>query len=189
MRTYWNWLLRFSPEPIVVNYTERLRACLGALIGILLTGLLTYTIEGGSSAVPLLVAPIGASAVLLFAVPSSPLAQPWSIVGGNMIAAIIGVTCALWVHDLILAAALAVSISIAAMFALRCLHPPSGAVALTAVLGGSAIHAQGYSFVFFPIGINSLLLLLVAIVFNNLTRRPYPHATKPKTVDTHLTAD
>ncbi|HSI38088.1 MAG TPA: HPP family protein [Methylotenera sp.] len=189
MKTYWNWLLRFSPEPIVVNHTERLRACLGALIGILLTGLLTYAIEGGSSAVPLLVAPIGASAVLLFAVPSSPLAQPWSIVGGNMIAAIIGVTCALWIHDLILAAALAVSISIAAMFALRCLHPPSGAVALTAVLGGSAIHAQGYSFVFFPIGINSLLLLLVAIVFNNLTRRPYPHATKPKTVDSHLTAD
>jgi CBS domain-containing membrane protein len=162
---------------------------LGALIGILLTGLLTYLIEGGSSSVPLLVAPIGASAVLLFAVPSSPLAQPWSIIGGNMIAAIIGVTSAIWIQDLMLAAALAVSISIAAMFALRCLHPPSGAVALTAVLGGSAIHAQGYSFVLFPIGINSLLLLLVAVIFNNITRRPYPHATKPRTVDTHLTAD
>lgn len=189
MKKLWDWLRRFSPEPIVVNYTERLRACLGALIGILLTGLLTYIIEGGSSSVPLLVAPIGASAVLLFAVPSSPLAQPWSIIGGNMIAAIIGVTSAIWIQDLMLAAALAVSISIAAMFALRCLHPPSGAVALTAVLGGSAIHAQGYSFVLFPIGINSLLLLLVAVIFNNITRRPYPHATKPRTVDTHLTTD
>lgn len=189
MKKLWDWLRRFSPEPIVVNRTERLRACLGALVGILLTGLLTYIILGDSSSVPLLVAPIGASAVLLFAVPSSPLAQPWSIVGGNMIAAIIGVTCALWVQNLMLAAALAVSISIGAMFALRCLHPPSGAVALTAVLGGSAIHAQGYHFVLFPIGINSLLLLLVAVVFNNMTRRPYPHATKPRIVDSHLTTD
>jgi CBS domain-containing membrane protein len=106
-----------------------------------------------------------------------------------MIAAMIGVTCALWVPNLMLAAALAVSISIGAMFALRCLHPPSGAVALTAVLGGSAIHAQGYHFVLFPIGINSMLLLLVAIVFNNMTRRPYPHATKSRTADPHLTTD
>lgn len=189
LKRLWNWLQRFSPEPIAVNRTERLRASLGALIGILVTGLLTYMIEGGSSALPLLVAPIGASAVLLFAVPSSPLAQPWSIIGGNMIAAVIGVSCALLIHDLTLAAALAVSLSIAAMFALRCLHPPSGAVALTAVLGGSAVHAQGYGFVFFPVGINSLLLLLVAIVYNNLTRRPYPHATKPRAVDSHLTGD
>jgi CBS domain-containing membrane protein len=189
LKKLWDWLQRFSPEPITVNYTERLRASLGALLGILLTGLLTYIVEGGSSVVPLLVAPIGASAVLLFAVPSSPLAQPWSIIGGNMIAAIIGVTCALWISNLTLAAALAVSLSIAAMFALRCLHPPSGAVALTAVLGGSAIHAQGYGFVFFPVGINSLLLLLVAIAYNNITRRPYPHATKPRTADTHLTTD
>lgn len=183
------WLQGFYPEPIIVNHVERLRACAGALIGILLTAVLTYLIMGHSSSLPLLVAPIGASAVLLFAVPSSPLAQPWSIVGGNVLAAFIGVTCALWINDLMLAAALAVSISIAVMFALRCLHPPSGAVALTAVLGGPVIHAQGYGFVFFPIAINSLLLLTVAIIFNNATRRPYPHTKLPVVADAHLTSD
>jgi CBS domain-containing membrane protein len=183
-----NWMRGFSPEPIAVNYKERLRACIGAFIGILLTSLLTYFIEGNASSIPYLIAPMGASAVLLFAVPSSPLAQPWSIVGGNMLAAFIGVTCTMWISNLALAAALAVSVSIFAMFVLRCLHPPSGAVALIAVLGGSSIHSQGYGFVISPVGVNSLLLLITAIIFNNITRRPYPHITA-KSGDTHLTKD
>ncbi len=178
----------FSPEPIAVNYTERLRACIGAFTGILLTSLLTYLIDGNTSSIPYLIAPMGASAVLLFAVPSSPLAQPWSIIGGNMLAALIGVTCTMWISNTVLAASLAVGLSIFAMFSLRCIHPPSGAVALIAVLGGSSIHAQGYSFVIFPVGINSLVLLITAIIFNNATRRTYPHVTA-KSSDTHLTKD
>lgn len=130
---------------------------------------------GSSSALPLLMAPIGASAVLLFAVPTSPLAQPWSIIGGNMIAATAGVTSAILFKDVVIAAAFALSIAIALMFALRCLHPPSGAVALSAVFGDSAVHALGYHFVLFPVGINSLLLLFVALVYNNATSRTYPH--------------
>jgi len=181
------WIKGFSPEPINVNYTERLRASIGALIGIFVTSLATYLIEGNAQTLPYLIAPMGASAVLLFAVPSSPLAQPWSIIGGNVSAAIIGVTCALWINNLALAAALAVGLSIVVMFALRCLHPPSGAVALTAVLGGPVIAEQGYSFVISPVGINSLLLLSVALIFNNVTRRAYPHAVK--SVDSHQTKD
>jgi CBS domain-containing membrane protein len=123
----------------------------------------------------MLIAPMGASAVLLFAVPSSPLAQPWSIVGGNLLAALAGVTCATWIATPALAAVLAISVSILLMFALRCLHPPSGAVALTAVLGGASIHTQGYGFVIFPVGVNTILLHSVAIVFNNATQRRYPH--------------
>ncbi len=84
---------------------------------------------------PALVAPMGASAVLLFAVPSSPLAQPWSILGGNIAAALVGVTTALLITDPFLASAVAIGVAIAAMMTLRCLHPPSGAIALTAVLG------------------------------------------------------
>ena len=187
MNKYIEWIRSFSPEPIAVNHTERLRACMGAFIGILLTSLLTYLIEGNADSVPILIAPMGASAVLLFALPSSPLAQPWSIVGGNMLAAFIGVTCAMWMTNSTLAAALDVSLSIAAMFALRCLHPPSGAVALTAVVGGASIHAQGYGFVLFPVGVNSLLLLLIAILFNNATRRRYPHITAKN--DIHKTKD
>ncbi|MCU6433980.1 HPP family protein [Undibacterium sp. Jales W-56] len=189
MRRILHWLQSFIPVPTTVNQLERVRACSGALVGILLTGLTTRWILGESVSWPLLVAPMGASAVLLFALPSSPLAQPWSIIGGNFISAAAGVTCAMWIPDPILAASLAIALAIAAMFTLRCVHPPSGAVALTAVLGGPAIHAQGYHFLLAPIGINSLLLLGVALLFNNLTRHRYPHSNHPVRENTHQTAD
>ena len=115
---------RFVPGLAPVSLGERLRASIGALIGILVTGAVAGLALGGSPDVPLLIAPMGASAVLLFAVPTSPLAQPWSIIGGNTIAALIGVTCAHYVGDPVLAAALAVGLAIAAMMALQCLHPP-----------------------------------------------------------------
>ena len=169
------WIKGFYPQPISVNFQERLRACVGAFFGILVTSVVTYYFIGGSSAFPFLMAPIGASAVLLFAVPASPLAQPWSIIGGNLIAAAVGVTCALFINHIALAAALALSVSIALMFALRCIHPPSGAVALSAVLGGPAISALGYSFIILPVAINSFILLAVALIYNNATRRVYPH--------------
>ena len=176
LKTILTWLKRFRPEPINANYKERLRACTGAFSGILLTGLVTYWILGASTAGALLIAPMGASAVLLFAVPSSPLAQPWSMMGGNIIAAIVGVSCSILIGHDFFSAALAIFLSIAAMLSLRCLHPPSGAVALTAVIGGPAIYTQGYGFVLCPVALNSLILLVTAILFNNATRRPYPHS-------------
>jgi CBS domain-containing membrane protein len=118
---------------------------------------------------------MGASAVLLFAVPASPLAQPWSLVGGNLVASLVGVSTALLVPDPFLAAALAIGIAIALMMGLRCLHPPSGAVALTAVLGGETIRGLGYGFVLWPVLANSLLMLLVAVLFNRMAGRAYPH--------------
>jgi len=184
-----HFVKRFVPGLAPVSHGERLRASIGALIGILMTGLVAGLALGHSSDLPLLIAPMGASAVLLFAVPTSPLAQPWSIMGGNTVAALIGVTCALWIRDPMVAAALAVGLAIAAMLVLKCLHPPSGAVALTAVLGGPAIHAAGYGFVLWPVGLNSLLLLMVALVFNNLTGRRYPHLAVPPAPNPHRTAD
>jgi len=134
---------------------------------------------GSTSALPLLIAPMGASAVLLFGVPSSPLAQPWSIIGGNLVAALIGVSSWKIFHDPLMSGAFAVSIAIGAMFALRCLHPPSGAVALTAVLGGPSIHALGFGFALAPVLANSAALLAVALAFNNISGRPYPHRHPP----------
>jgi CBS domain-containing membrane protein len=134
---------------------------------------------GPTASIPLLVAPMGASAVLLFAVPASPLAQPWSIIGGNLVSATIGVTCAHAIVDPTLAAALAVALSIGGMFALRCVHPPSGAVALTAVLGGPAVHALGYWFVLEPIAIQSAALLAAAIIYHAVTGHRYPHSGRP----------
>lgn len=184
-----SWIKGFWPAPVSINGKERLRACCGALFGILLTGLLACVVLGSSVAVPLLIAPMGASAVLLFAVPSSPLAQPWSIIGGNTLSAVIGVAIAGWIADPLWACAIALSLSIAAMFALRCLHPPSGAIALTAVLGGPAVHMLGYGFVLKPVGLNSALLLLLALFFNNATGRRYPHVLQPEHANAHHTAD
>jgi len=167
------WLAAFVPAAVTVSRREIALGALGALLGLGSAAWLSHHMLAGLN--PWFIAPMGASAVLLFAVPSSPLAQPWSIVGGNLVAALIGVTCARWVPDLALACALAGSLAIAAMFALRCLHPPSGAVALTAVLGGPAVHALGYAFVLWPVAIDSLLLLMAALVFNVSARRRYPH--------------
>ena len=182
------WLRGFLPAPMVASRQERLRGCLGALLGLLATGLISRVVVGGGMALPLIIAPVGASAVLLFAAPASPLAQPWPMIGGNLVSAIIGVTCAHWIHDPLFAAPLATTLAIAAMFTLRCLHPPSGAVALTAVLGGPTITALGYHFILFPVALNSLVMMLTAIAFNSATGRPYPHPQRPKP-NPHHTVD
>jgi CBS domain-containing membrane protein len=164
-----------------------LRSCLGALAGIVITGTLCRMWLGGEEGLPFLVAPIGASAVLLFAVPASPLAQPWSIVGGNTVSALAGVLGATLMPDPILGGGLAVALAIAAMSLLRCLHPPGGAVALTAAIGGPAIAAAGWSFALVPVGVNSAMLLLLGWLFNNATRHGYPH--RAASVTRSVTAD
>ncbi|WP_216331322.1 HPP family protein [Rhizobium sp. X9] len=171
-------LRRLIPDAAPVSHRERLRAATGAFVGILLTGLLGSLAFRFDPTLPAMIAPMGASAVLLFAVPSSPLAQPWSILCGNLVSAFVGVTVALLVPDVFLASALAIGLAIAAMMALRCLHPPSGAVALTAVLGGPAVHSLGYGFLLWPVAGNSLILLALALAYNNATGRAYPHGLK-----------
>ena len=183
------WFHSLWPARTSVSHAERLRSCIGALIGILLTGVVSAYTLGPTAGAVWLMAPMGASAVLLFAVPASPLAQPWSVVGGNLIAALIGVTCAKLINDPVLAAAAAIFLAIGAMFASRCLHPPSGAVALTAVLGGAQVHAAGYGFVVTPVALNTVLLLGVAILYNNITGRRYPHTQQVEIQHPHQTGD
>ncbi|MFM0296684.1 MULTISPECIES: HPP family protein [Paraburkholderia] len=173
------WLARLAPPPVALAWKERLRSCVGALIGIAFTAAITHLLLGSGGNIPLLVAPMGASAVLLFAVPASPLAQPWSIIGGNLVSATVGVACASWIGDPLHAAPVAVAAAICAMFVLRCVHPPSGAVALTAVLGGPAVHALGYRFVLEPIALQSAALLGAAIVYHAITGHRYPHSARP----------
>jgi CBS domain-containing membrane protein len=184
-----DWLRAFLPAPLGAGIVERLRGCCGALAGLLLTGMICTPLAASGGASPLLIAPLGASAVLLFAVPASPLAQPWSIIGGNIVSALVGVTCAQWITDPLLAAPLAAALAIGAMFALRCLHPPGGAIALTAVLGGPAVTSAGYHFAITPVGLNSLVLMLVALTYNNATRRRYPHPQQVMRPHPHQTAD
>lgn len=183
------WLSALLPARASVSQPERLRSAGGALIGIALTGLLSAWALGSPAAAAWLMAPMGASAVLLFCVPASPLAQPWSIVGGNLVSALVGVTCAKLIGPPVAAAAAAIFFAIGAMFALRCLHPPGGAVALTAVLGGADIHTAGYGFAAAPVLLNSVLLLLSAVLYNNATGRRYPHTQQLESKHPHQTAD
>ncbi|MCX5515792.1 HPP family protein [Kaistia algarum] len=177
--------------PILAGATARERAigCLGALVGIAVTGLFCGWLAGLGPQFPLIVAPIGASAVLLFAVPASPLAQPWPIIGGNTISAFVGILVAHLVHEPVLAIGLAVSLAIAVMSLTRSLHPPGGAAALTAALGGPAVASAGFLFPLVPVGLNSVLLVAIGIAFHRLARRRYPHVVVPPTGNQHRTSD
>lgn len=162
--------------PILAGATggDRLAACLGAAVGITLTALVTALALGDAAGL-WLVAPMGASAVLIFAVPASPLAQPWPVIGGNIVSALVGIGVAQLLPSGPLAAGLAVGAAILMMSALRCLHPPGGAAALTAVIGGPAITAAGWAFAFLPVGVNAVLLTATGLAFHRLTRHSYPH--------------
>ncbi|MBB6251297.1 HPP family protein [Nitrospirillum iridis] len=169
------YLRSFRPTQPGLVPLERARVFAGALLGLLLTTLISRWWLGGTAGLPYLVAPIGASSVLVFAAPATPLAQPWAVLGGNVVSGLAGVLCARLIPDLALAGAAAVALAIVAMSLLRCLHPPGGAVALTAVLGGPAIQAAGFGFVLAPVAVNTALLVAMGLVFNNLTRHRYPH--------------
>lgn len=173
--------LSFSFVPILAGATlrDRLFACVGALIGVALTSLVSAIALHDWTSLPLLVAPIGASAVLVFAVPASPLAQPWSVLGGNVVSALVGVAAARLVPIPYLAVGVAVGGAILAMSLLRCLHPPGGAAALTAVIGGPAVLGAGYAFPFVPVGVNSLILILAGIIFHRASGHSYPHRPIP----------
>jgi len=164
------WLKGFLPAPLIVDSSERWRAIVGALLGIVITAVLCRLCADSPTA-SWLIAPLGASAVLVFAVPASPLAQPWSVVGGNTVSALMGVLCVQLIDDPALAAGVAVAAALISMFALRCLHPPGGAAALLAVL----THASSLDFVLFPVAVNSVFLVLVGIAYNSATGRRYPH--------------
>jgi CBS domain-containing membrane protein len=181
------WL--FVPILAGAKLRERLIACLGGLLGIGLTGLVCGLMFGHDPHLPLLVAPMGASAVLLFAVPSSPLAQPWSIIGGNTLSACAGLLVRLVIHDPVIGTAAAVALAIAVMSFTRCLHPPGGAAALTAVLGGPAVDSWGLLFPLVPVALNSCVLVGLGLLFHRLSRRNYPHTMAVDSVNAHSTAD
>lgn len=180
----------FRPLLAGAHLGERLLACLGAAIGIGLTVVVCAGLPIGPADIPIIVAPLGASAVLVFAVPSSPLAQPWPVIGGNVISTLVGITVFQWTPQPALAAGLAVGGAILVMSLLRCLHPPGGAAALTAVIGGSGVHDAGYAFAFAPVGINSIALVALAMVIHRMMARSYPHVPPlPVSAPTRPAAD
>jgi CBS domain-containing membrane protein len=173
----------FRPRLAGAHWGTRLIACCGAAICLALTIVICAQVPLAGADLPIIVAPLGASAVLVFAVPASPLAQPWPVVGGNVISTLIGVAAFQAVPNMAVAAGLAVGGAILAMSLLRCLHPPGGAAALTAVIGAQTIHAAGYSFAFAPVCVNSIALVSLGMLFHRATGHSYPHQpVEPKAV-------
>ncbi len=155
----------FGPATTHVGLAEQAVSALGGFLGIYLVFLLSHAILGSEGGVWMVVS-MGATAVLLFGVPHGLLSQPWPLFGGHLVSALIGVTCALWVPDQGLASACAVGLAVGAMHLLRCIHPPGGATALAAVLGGPGITALGYQYVLAPVLLNVAIIFAVAVVAN-----------------------
>ena len=160
------------------SHSEKIISATGALIGITLTIALTsLTLQTNllSAASVLIIASLGASAVLLFAVPHGVLSQPWPVIGGHLVSAFIGVSCHKFLPETAISAGVAVGLAVGAMYYLHCIHPPGGATALTAVVGGPDIFNLGYSYLLFPLLVNVLVLVAAAILFNYLfSWRRYP---------------
>lgn len=156
------------------SYKEKVISTLGGFIGIFVTLTISYWLLSPEVAV-FIIPSMGASAVLLFAAPHVPFSQPWNVVGGHALSAIVGVTCWKWIPDYTLAASASVGLAIGAMYLIRCIHPPGGATALAAVIGGENIHNLGYTYLFEPVLLNTVTILLIAILFNGLFKwRRYP---------------
>jgi len=157
-----------------VSHTERLVSTAGGVLVIYSIFIITRASLGLGGSL-LIIPSMGASAVLLFAVPHGSLSQPWNVFGGHIVSALVGVTCAIVIPNEIFAASLAVGLAIGAMHYLRCIHPPGGATALAAVIGGDITHSLGYLFVITPVLINVLVMLTVAVAFNYMFPwRRYP---------------
>lgn len=158
------------------SYKEKIASAVGGLISICTLVRITHEAVGLPYSA-CIIASMGASAVLLFAVPHGQLSQPWPLLAGHGVSALIGVLCARYLGHDWLAAGCAVGLAIGVMHQLKCIHPPGGATALTAVVGGSAIHELGFQFILWPVMVNALIMLAIAFLFNwPLTWRRYPAA-------------
>lgn len=162
-------------SPPRVSAGEILWSWVGAFAGIAAIAWFEQLFFAGHD-LSLLIGSVGASAVLVFGAPRSPLSQPRNLVGGHIVSALVGVACWMLFQPYPwLAAALAVTTAIALMHALRVLHPPGGATALIAVVGSAEVHELGFLYVLVPSTVAPLILLSVAIIVNNLPRtRRYP---------------
>lgn len=167
-------LKSLGPAVARVSWVEALRAGIGALTGLGLVALFLLSPQIDLQLGLYLVAPFGASSVLLFAVPNSPLAQPWSAIVGNTVAAVVGVAVCLLVADPTLRIALAVGGAITATILCRALHPPAGAVAMTAAMAPEAVAQLGFWFALAPIAVGTTALVVLAALYARLTGRQYP---------------
>jgi len=164
----------------IVDKTDIFWTFLGGLFGIGIIGFISskyFTLHDNV----FLIGSFGASAVLIYGATNSPLAQPRNLVGGHVVSALVGVT----VHKLIpgeawLSSAVAVSTAIVMMQITKTVHPPGGATALIANIGSEKIRALGFIYVLSPVFTGVMILLIVALIFNNIPKNRFYPYKKPK---------
>ncbi len=154
-------------------------AWIGSFLGIYAVWWLNHFIGIQEDANMFLIGSFGASAVLIYGVPMGELSQPRNLIGGHVISAFVGVMAYNFFPDnLPLASALAVSVAIAAMQATNTTHPPGGATALIAVIGGASVHRLGLMYAFSPVLIGALIMLSIAVIVNNFSKNKNRHYPK-----------
>jgi CBS domain-containing membrane protein len=158
----------------MVDWLERFRSSAGVLLGLFFVVGIAKFLGDFVGVDEWLMASLGASALLVFVLPGSPMAQPWAVIAGNTVSALVGITFTILIEEPLLAMPLAASLSILGMFIMRCLHPPAAAVALIAVFG----HISNYRYAFFPVMVDSMLLVVAGAIFSNLTGKIYPNRLK-----------
>lgn len=169
-----HFLRSFGPVVARTSSAEAVRAGLGALIGLGLVGIFVLSPAVDFRLGLFLIAPFGATSVLVFAVPNSPLAQPWSAVIGNTVAALVAVAVCMLVSEPTLRIALAVSLAITTTILCRALHPPAGAVAMTVAMNPDVVDKLGFQFAIMPVAVGTIVLVLIAMGYAKLTGRHYP---------------
>lgn len=158
-----------------VGSAEIIWSGIGSLLGIAAVGLIHFKLLDSTAQV-MIIGSFGASAVLIYGAIRSPLAQPRNLIGGHVLSALVGVT----IYKLVggqpwMAASLAVSLAIVIMHLTKTLHPPGGATALIAVIGGDAVHGLGYLYALMPAGLGAMVMLVIALLVNNIPKeRRYP---------------
>jgi len=145
-----------------MNPTEMTVSVIGAFFSTLLATFFSDTVLSAEGT-HLILASTGATAILVFGMPHVPASQPWNIVGGHLVSAFVGVSCYLLIPVDIIAASATIPLAMLAMHHLRCMHPPGGATAITAVIGGASVHHLGYAFMIVPVFFNAIIVLSIAI--------------------------
>lgn len=168
-----SWLAAFRPAPLTIDWRERLRVIVGVALVVFAVAVLC-SLWGAKAPLHWIIPPIAASALLIVGLPASPLAQPWPVLAGTTLSALIGVACERWIAAPDLAATAAVALAIGAMLTLRCLHPPGAATALMMVAAG----VDDLSAAFFPVLVNAALMVGFGMAYNNATGRRYPHVQR-----------
>ncbi|MBI5043323.1 MAG: HPP family protein [Nitrospirae bacterium] len=148
----------------------------GSFVGIFLIAMLEELLKSDGKSHLLLIGSFGASAVLIYGAPQADFSQPRNLIGGHILSALVGVTIySLMKEHMILSCSMSVSLSIAVMHATRTMHPPGGATALIAVIGGDSIGSLGYKYILSPVLSGAIILLFIALIINNLSSNPKRH--------------